>query len=151
VDERTSGIIALTVIPQANGRFVCEVTPALAGRAVTTKSFHGQTAKHAIANALEDLARALRADVEAGQNVEWDAATRSPSGIVNDKRFHVIVHYERLVDEESKFEAKHSTLLGNSVIENAEVTLIQEAPDFPELGWKSRFEEAEGSPNQDRE
>jgi hypothetical protein len=151
VDERTSGTIALTVIPQANGRYLCEVRPALAGQVATTKSFHGQIANHAIANALEDLARALRADVEAGQNVEWDAEDRSPSGIVNDKRFHVIMHYERLVEEESKFEAMHSTLLGNTVIENAEIALIQVAPDFPELAWKSRLKEAVESPNQDRE
>ena len=137
--ERTSGTIAVIVIPQANGRYVCEATPTLAGGTGKTKAFHGQTANHAIANALEDLARALRAKVEAGQNVDWDAVDRSPSGEVIGKRFHVILHYERLVEDESKFEAMHNTLLGNTVVENAELTIIQVDPDLPKLAWKSRL------------
>ena len=36
------------------------------------------------------------------------------------------------------FEALHSTLLGNTVVENAEVTIIQVDPDFPKLAWKRR-------------
>ena len=103
MDERSSGTIAVLVIPQANGRYRCEVTPTLAGETGATKAFHGQTANHAVANALEDLARSLRAGVEAGQNVDWDAVDRSPSEEVIDKRFHVILHYERLVKDESKF------------------------------------------------
>jgi hypothetical protein len=141
VNARSSGSIVVTVIPQANGRYVCEVTPNLPGGTGTTKAFHGQTANHAIACALEDLARALRVEVEAGQNVAWDAVDRSPSGKVEEQRFHVILHYEGLVDEESKFEAMHNTVLGNTVTENAEVTVIQVDPDFPDLAWKSRLEQ----------
>src|SRR5438105_2701602 len=101
--RRSSGSIAVVVVPQANGRYICEATSTLQGATRATKAFHGQTANHAIANALEDLARALRAEVEAGQNVDWDAVDRSPSGRVIDKRFHVILHYERLVEDESRF------------------------------------------------
>lgn len=141
MSEMSSGTIAITVILQANGRYVCEVRPSPEIGDGTTKRLRGQTANHAIANALETLARALRAEAEAGQNVDWDAVDRSPSGTVNDKRFHVILHYERLVEEKSKFEAMHNTLLGNTVVENAEITIIQVDPDFPKLAWKSRFEE----------
>lgn len=134
------GTIAIAVIPQGNGRYVCQVTPYLGGKTGTTKSFQGQTANHAIAVALEDLARTLRAESESEQNVGWEAVNRSPSGKVIDKRFHVIMHYERLVAEESKFEAMTNTLLGNTVVENAELTIIQVDPDFPMLAWKGRFE-----------
>lgn len=140
MDKRNSGTIAVVVIPQVGGRYVCEVTPSLAGGTGPTKAFHGQTANHAIANALEDLARALRAEVEAGQKIDWDAVDRSTSGEVIDKRFHVILHYEQLVEDESKFEAAHNTLLGNTVVENAELTIIQVDQDLPKLAWKSRFE-----------
>ena len=37
------------------------------------------------------------------------------------------------------FEAMTNTLLGNTVVENAELTIIQVDPDFPKLAWKSRF------------
>jgi hypothetical protein len=140
MDERSSGTIAVTVVPLDNGGYVCEITPCLAAQSGTTKAFHGQTANHAIANALEDLARTLRVEVEAGQNVDWDAVDRSPSGKVIDKRFHVILHYERVVEDESKFQAMHNTLLGNTVVENGELTIIQVNPDFPELAWRSRSE-----------
>jgi hypothetical protein len=138
-DKEISGSIAVAVIRQANGRFICKVTPTLPGGSSKTKAFHGQTANHAIANALEDLARALRAEVEAEQQVDWDAVDRSPSGEVIEKRFHVILHYERLVEDESKFEALHNTILGNTVVENAEVTIIQVDPKSPNLAWKNRL------------
>jgi hypothetical protein len=141
MSEMSSGTIALSVTPQANGRYLCEVRPSSEIGGGTMKGFPGQTAKHAIANALENLAGALRKEAEAGQNVEWDSADRSPSGTVSNKRFHVILHYERLVEEESKFEAMHNTMLGNSVVENGEITIIQVDRDFPKLAWKSRFEE----------
>jgi hypothetical protein len=51
----------------------------------------------------------------------------------------VILHYERLVEDESKFDAAHNTLLGNTVVENAELTIIQVDPDLPKLAWKGRF------------
>lgn len=136
----SSGSIVIAVIPH-NGRYICEVTPHLEGTPCTTKSFHGQTANHAIAVALEDLAGALRKEVESGQDVGWDAVDRSPTGAVIDKHFHVILHYERLVEEESKFTAITNTMLGNTVVENAEITIIQVNAEFPKMAWKSRFED----------
>jgi trehalose-6-phosphatase len=138
MDELSSGTIAFTVIPQANGRCVGRLTSTLAGGNGAGKAFHGQTANHAIANALENLARALRMEVEAGQSLDWDAVDRSPSGKVIDKHFHVILHYERLVEDESKFDAMQNTQLGNTVVENAELTIIQVDPDIPKLAWKRR-------------
>jgi hypothetical protein len=37
----------------------------------------------------------------------------------------VILHYECLGRAESKFEAMQDTLMGNTVVENAKVTLIE--------------------------
>jgi phosphoribosylformylglycinamidine (FGAM) synthase PurS component len=70
-------------------------------------------------------------EAEAEQNIDWEAVDRSPSGKVNEKRFHVILHYEHVTEDESKFDAMQNTLLGNTVIENAEVSIIQVAPDLP--------------------
>jgi hypothetical protein len=140
MDETSSGTIAFTIVPQAKGRYACELTTSPPIGVRTRRRFHGQTAKHALANALESLALALRLKVEAEQAVDWDAVDRSPSGEGEDKRFHVILHYERLLDEESKFDALHNTLLGNTVVENAETTIIQVDPHFPALAWKSRLE-----------
>jgi hypothetical protein len=94
-----SGNIAITVIPQANGRYVCEATSSLEGRSGPTMRFHGQNPKHAIAVTLENLARTFRIEAEAEQHLDWDAVDRSPSGTVNEKRFHVILHYERVAEE----------------------------------------------------
>ncbi len=126
-----SGNIAITVIPQANGRYVCEVTPSLEGQIGRTEVYHGQNPKHAIAIALENLACAFRMEAEAEQNLDWEAVDRSTSGKVIDRRFHVILHYERVADEESKFEALVNTQMGNTVVENAEISIIQVDPDLP--------------------
>ena len=126
-----SGNIAITVIPQATDRFICEVTLSLEGRTGPTRTFHGQNPKHVIAIALENLARGFRMEAEAEQNIDWDAVDRSPSGQVNEKRFHVILHYERVAGEESKFEAMVNTQTGNTVVENAEISIIQVDPDLP--------------------
>jgi hypothetical protein len=70
-------------------------------------------------------------EAEAEQQVDWEAVDRSPSGKVNEKRFHVILHYERVAEEESKFDATLNTQLGNTVVENAEIVLIQVDPALP--------------------
>lgn len=125
-----SGNIAITIIPQANGRYICEVSPSLAGRADPTMRFHGQDPKHAVAIALENLARVFRMESEADQNIAWEAVEKSPSGKANNKCSHVILHYERIADEESKFEAMLNTQMGNTVIENADISVIQVDPDL---------------------
>lgn len=131
--------VAISVTP-GDGRYLCRLTLTLQGRTRETRSFHGQSANHATAIALEDLAREFRKEAEAEQNIAWDAVERSLSGKVMDKRFHVVLHYERIIDEESKFEAMHSTILGNTVIENAEISIIQIDPELPIEPWKGRRE-----------
>ena len=39
--KMSSGNIAVTVIPQANGCCVCEITPSLQGRTDPLKTYHG--------------------------------------------------------------------------------------------------------------
>lgn len=51
--------------------------------------------------------------------------------MIQEKRFHVILHYERVTEDESKFEALLNTQLGNTVIENAEITIIELDPTLP--------------------
>jgi hypothetical protein len=138
MSQARSGNIAVTVLPQAAGGWVCEVTTSLAGGAGPTKCFHGQSASHALAHALEDLARMFRKEAEAEQNVDWDVVERATSGEVVNRRFHVILHYERVAEEESKFEALTNTLLGNTVVENAEIAIIQVDADLPKPEWTSR-------------
>jgi hypothetical protein len=133
-----SGNIAITIITQAGGRCVCEMTPSLEGRTGPSVRFHGQNPKYAIAVGLESLARTLRLETEAEQQVDWEAVDGSPSGAVKERRFHVILHYERVAEEESKFEAMHNTLLGNTAVENAEIAIIQVDPDLPVEAWERR-------------
>lgn len=127
----TSGSIALTITSQPDGRTVCRVTPSLDGLAGETRDFYGQNVKHAIAIALENLAYVLRTEADAEQKIDPEAVEWSPSGSVVEKRFHVIAHYEDVIEDESKFEATVSTLLGNTVVEGAQVSVIQIDPDLP--------------------
>nr|MCU0980387.1 hypothetical protein [Pirellulaceae bacterium] len=87
MSQTTSGNIAINVISQATGGWVCEITSSLAGRNGPTKRFHGQNQNHAIALALEDLASAFRTEAEAKQSIEWDAIERAASGEVINKLF----------------------------------------------------------------
>jgi hypothetical protein len=91
----------------------------------------GQTKEHAIAIALEQLASKYRQIAEEGQNQDWLAVERSESGEVIQKHYHVILHYERIGIAESKFEAMQDTLLGNTVVENAKITLIEIDANLP--------------------
>jgi phosphoribosylformylglycinamidine (FGAM) synthase PurS component len=40
------------------------------------------------------------------------------------------LHYERIAKDESKFEAMHNTMLGNTVVENAKISVIEIEPDI---------------------
>jgi hypothetical protein len=65
--------------------------------------------------------------------------TRSDSGEPIQKHYHVILHYEEIAEAESKFEARHNTILGNTVVENANISVIEISPDIPieplEVSW----------------
>ncbi len=117
--------ISLTVLPQENGRYLCQISPTLTAQNRTGETFSGQTPEHALAVALEHLADEYR--TAASQSQENTETVEASHG--QEKRYHVILHYERIANEESKFEAMHNTLLGNTVVENAKCTVIEISPD----------------------
>ncbi|WAL58279.1 hypothetical protein [Thermocoleostomius sinensis] len=92
---------------------------------------YGQTPEHTIAIALEQLAETCRQRAEEQQNLDWENVERSETGVPIEQRYHVMVHYEDTITAESKFEAMHNTLLGNTVVENAKITVIKIADDLP--------------------
>jgi hypothetical protein len=91
--------------------------------AITPKS-DGQTPEHALAIALEQLASEYRQMAEESQNIPALAVEKTAEGEVIEKYFHVTVHFEGIFKGESKFEAIHNALVGNTVVENAAVTAI---------------------------
>ncbi|MBD2473224.1 hypothetical protein H6G90_37525 [Nostoc sp. FACHB-145] len=69
--------------------------------------------------------------VEERQNKDWEVVEHSAAGEPIQKRYHVILHYERIRKAESKFDALQDTLLGNTVVENAKVNLIEIDNNLP--------------------
>lgn len=124
-----TGTISIAVLRQDNGQYVCEMTSSLSDRMNNSTRFYGQTKEHAIARALENLAAQYRQIAEKSQNKDWLAVERSESGEAIQKHYHVILHYEEIAEAESKFEAMHNTLLGNTVVENANISVIEISPD----------------------
>jgi phosphoribosylformylglycinamidine (FGAM) synthase PurS component len=125
-----TGIISVTLLPQENG-YLCQLSPALGDTSQAASECYGQSQEHALAIALEQLAEQYRQLAEAQQNLDWDAVERSASGEPVNKHYHVILHYERIAEEESKFEAMHNTILGNTVVENAKITIVEIDPSLP--------------------
>jgi phosphoribosylformylglycinamidine (FGAM) synthase PurS component len=128
--DRVTGTIAIAVLPQSNGHYICQMFPTLNDSDRGEIQCYGQTQEHAIANALEQLANSYRQRVEEQQNLDWDAVERTEMGEAINKHYHVILHYERMAEEESKFEAMHNTIMGNTVVENAKISIIEIAPDL---------------------
>ena len=116
--------IALSVEDQNDGQSLCQMTIASGEQSEEPRRFHGQNPDHAIAVALEDLAARYR-EAAATQGIDYMAVERSPSGEAIEKRYHVILHYERVAEDESKFEAMHNTIMGNTVVENATIEVIE--------------------------
>ena len=129
--DQITGTISIDFRPQDNGQYVCQLSSSLSGSPSEAIQCNGQTKEHAIAIALEKLADDYRRIAEEQQNIAWDEVERSESGETIDKRFHIILHYERIAQDESKFEARHNTIMGNTVVENAQITLIEIDPDLP--------------------
>jgi phosphoribosylformylglycinamidine (FGAM) synthase PurS component len=125
-----SGAIRVTVLPQENGQYRCELASTFDDPPQTHVCW-GQTREHAIAIALEQLADQYRQKAEEQQNLDWDDVERTEAGVVITKRYHVVLHYERIAEEESKFEAMHNTIMGNTVVENAKITVIEVEPSLP--------------------
>lgn len=126
-----TGTISLSVLPQTNGHYICESLINLTGCSTSDTRSYGQTKEHAIALALEELASHYRQLAQQYQNQDWNAVEQNESGEPITKRYHVILHYERIEEAQSKFEAMHNTILGNTVVENAEITVVQIADDLP--------------------
>lgn len=128
--ERITGTISITVLPQANGQYICQMSTSLSDCPTNDTRCYGQTKEHAIAIALEQLADSYRQIAEEQQNQDWDAVEQTESGEPIAKHYHVILHYERIAEAESKFEAMHDTIMGNTVVENAKITVVEIAADL---------------------
>ncbi|GCL35103.1 MAG: hypothetical protein VKL60_06130 [Sphaerospermopsis sp.] len=122
--------ITITVQPQENGQYICQMSSSLDDTRQNWQCY-GQTKEHAIAIALEQLADEYRRIAEERQNIDWETVERSDSGEPIAKHYHVILHYERIAEEESKFEAMHNTIMGNTVVENAKITVIEIDQSIP--------------------
>jgi hypothetical protein len=129
--ERITGTITIAVLPQDNGQYICQMSPSLGDSPREDIQCYGQTKEHAIAIALEQLADEYRGMAEERQNIDWLTVEKSDSGESITKHYHVILHYERIAEEESKFEAIHNTIMGNTVVENAKITVLEIDPDIP--------------------
>jgi hypothetical protein len=128
--DRTTGTITIDVCAQSNGQYLCQISSSLSDRPNDTMNFYGQTKEHAIAIALEHLADEYREKAEESQNIDSLAVELSDSGEPINKYYHVIVHYEEISEAESKFEAVHNTIMGNTIVENARLAAIEIAPDI---------------------
>lgn len=58
--ERTTEIISITVMPQANGQYFCQMLTDLSDCTTNDTLCYGQTKEYAIAIALEQLANDYR-------------------------------------------------------------------------------------------
>ena len=130
--DSIQGNIAITALTQSTGQYCCELSSTLIDSPIVPKPSYGQSADYAIAIALERLAQDYRERAEEQQNLVPLAVERSPSGEVIEKKYHVVVHFEDVLMEESKFEASHSTMLGNTIIENAKINIYEISPHLPE-------------------
>jgi hypothetical protein len=127
-DNEIAGSLEIMVTPKDDGLYVCRLSrlpevPAT-GAPLTDILCDGQTPEHALAIGLEQLAAEYRRLAEESQAIPDLAVERTAAGDAIEKYFHVTVHFEAISKDESKFEAIHNTLIGNTVVENAQVTVI---------------------------
>ncbi len=125
------GNITIAIQHQNNGHMLCELSPTLDTPDGGPVRCYGQTPEHAIACALEQLAETYRQTAQSQQNLDWDAVAQSASGEPIEKQYHVMLHYESTITASSKFEAIHDTIMGNTVVENAKITVVEIDPDLP--------------------
>jgi hypothetical protein len=129
--DQITGNIAIALLPQENGQYICQLSSSLSDSPRDNIQCYGQTKEHAITIALEQLADEYRQIAEEQQNIDWLTVEKSDSGEPITKHYHVILHYERIAEEESKFQAIHNTVMGNTVVENAKISVIEIDPDIP--------------------
>jgi hypothetical protein len=135
-NSEITGALGITVLAKEAGKYICQLSrslktrgmPSIDGAPVTDILCDGQTPEHALAIALEQLAAEYRQIAEESQNIPTLAVEKTAEGEVIERYFHVTVHFEGIFKDESKFEAIHNTLVGNTVVENATVTAISIDP-----------------------
>jgi hypothetical protein len=118
-------VIALRVLSGEDGRYHCQLSSSLSNQSSDRQVFNGETQDHAIAVALEHLAAHYRNEAERKQNEGLNAEDALRIKHLGSKRYHVSLHYEQVIEAESKFDALQNTVLGNTVVENATCTLIE--------------------------
>ncbi len=123
-----TGTLGVTVRAKSAGNYVCQLSRSINNAPATDILCDGQTPEHALAIALEQLAAEYRQIAEESQNIPTLAVDKTAEGQVIEKYFHVTVHFDVIFKDESKFEAIHNTLVGNTVVENAMVTAISIDP-----------------------
>jgi hypothetical protein len=119
----------LNVTLENNGYYLCQLSNPNPSQ--NTIKCYGQTQEHAIAIALEQLAEQYRQIAEEQQNIDMLTVERSADGEAINKLYHVTLNFECIIDAESKFEAMHDTIMGNTVVENGKITVIEVAEDLP--------------------
>jgi hypothetical protein len=120
-----TGTVDLKVLPDENGRYHCQLSSSFSNQSSDRQVFDGETQDHAIAVALEHMAVHFRNEAERKQDEGLDTEDALLAKHPEPKRYHVILHYEQIVEAESKFDALQNTILGNTVVENATCTLIE--------------------------
>jgi hypothetical protein len=127
-NNEIAGSLEIMVASKDDGLYVCRLSRSpevqVTGTSLADIVCDGQTPEHALAIGLEQLAAEYRRLAEESQAIPDLAVERTAAGEVIEKYFHVTVHFEAISKDESKFEAIHNTLIGNTVVENAEVTVI---------------------------
>jgi hypothetical protein len=123
--------LSITVTLENNDYYLCQLSNPLPDSSPNTINCYGQTQEHAIAIALEQLAEQYRQIAEEQQNVDMLTVERSADGEAINKLYHVTLNFECIIDAESRFEAMHNTIMGNTVVENAKITVIEVGDDLP--------------------
>ncbi|PZV15466.1 MAG: hypothetical protein DCF20_10310 [Pseudanabaena sp.] len=123
--------LSITVTLENKGYYLCHLSNPLPDPSQNPINCYGQTQEHAIAIALEQLAEQYRQIAEEQQNIDMLTVAQSPDGEAISKLYHVTLHFECTIDAESKFEAMHDTIMGNTVVENGKITVIEVSKDLP--------------------
>jgi hypothetical protein len=112
-----AGSLEIMVAPKDDGLYVCRLSRSsqmqVTGSSLADIVCDGQTPEHALAIGLEQLAAEYRRLAEESQAIPNLAVEKTATGDVIEKYFHVTVHFEGILRNESKFEVIHNTLVGN--------------------------------------
>jgi hypothetical protein len=129
-NDKITDALEIEVSFKGDGQYFCRLSrlPEIGSAPIANISCDGQLPEHALAIALEQLASEYRRMAEEIQNIPTLAVEKTAEGEPISKCFHVTVHFEGIFRGESKFEAIHNTLTGNTVVENAKVTAIEVDP-----------------------